>query len=198
MILSDRGIYERLLHPDQEKRLIIHPMVDWEKQIQPASVDVRLGNQFIVYNRDPSTGGLLTEKSWVEDGQMFMIEPGEFILATTKERIGIPADLQGRVDGKSSLGRLGLLIHVTAGNLDPGFGKSGEPCEVTLEITSVFPVPVPLMPGMMIAHLVFTQLDQPAAHPYGGSRGSHYHQQLGPQPSRFLKDGYFKYDKVLR
>jgi dCTP deaminase len=197
MILSDRGILERLTHSNPAKRLIIHPMADPNKQIQAASVDVRLGNQFIVYSRDPQTGGLSEARSWVEDGQLFMLDPGEFILATTKERIAVPFDLQCRVDGKSSLGRLGLLIHVTAGNVDPGFGKTAEPCEVTLEIASVFPVPVPLMAGMMIAHLVFTQLDQPAAHPYGDSRGSHYHQQLGPQPSRFLKDGYFKYDKVL-
>jgi dCTP deaminase len=184
MILSDRHIRERLARGD----LKIEPLEDPELQIQPASVDVRLGDEFIVYRpsqvacldpRDPSSLSAAAERLTVAPGQGFILHPGEFGLGTTVEQVSIPDDLVATVDGRSSIGRLAVVVHATAGFIDPGF--SGQ---VTLELSNIGPIPVRLWPGMRVAQIVLHELSSPAERPYGPARGSAYHGQRGPQLSR--------------
>lgn len=116
----------------------------------------------------------------VEDGEAFVLHPGEFVLGSTVERIALPDDLAARVEGKSSLGRLGLLTHATAGFVDPGFDG-----HVTLELSNVATLPIMLWPGMKIGQFCFLRMTSPAEHPYGSAGpGSHYQGQRGPTASR--------------
>jgi len=188
MILSDRDIRARLVAGD----LRIAPLGDEALQIQPASVDLRLGNEFIVYRpaqvscldpRDPETVSAAAERIAVPNGDAFILHPGQFGLGSTVEQVTIPADLVGRVDGRSSVGRLAVVVHATAGFIDPGF--SGQ---ITLELSNIGPIPVRLYPGMRIAQIVLQTMTSPAERPYGLERGSHYHGQLGPQTSRIVLD----------
>ena len=189
MILSDRDIRLRLRQGD----LKIAPLVDEALQIQPASVDLRLGGEFIVYRsaqvacldpRDPETLSAAAERIVVAGDDAFVLHPGEFGLGTTVEEVTIPADLVGRVDGRSSVGRLAVVVHATAGFIDPGFRG-----QITLELSNIGPIPVRLYPGMRIAQIVLQTMTSPAERPYGSSqRGSHYHGQLGPQTSRIVLD----------
>ena len=122
----------------------------------------------------------LTTLVEVEDGDAFVLHPGEFVLASTLELFTLPADLAGRLEGKSSLGRLGLLTHSTAGFIDPGF--SGH---ITLELSNVANLPITLWPGMKVGQLALFRMSSPAQTPYGsGSLGSKYQGQRGPTPSR--------------
>ena len=154
--------------------------------IQPSSIDVRLDRRFRVFNNqshthiDPSKQqDDLTTLIEVKDGP-FVLHPGEFVLASTLEVITLPADLAARLEGKSSLGRLGLLTHSTAGFIDPGF--SGH---VTLELSNVANLPITLWPGMKIGQLCVFRLTSPAEHPYGaGANFSRYQDQRGPTPSK--------------
>lgn len=184
MILSDRDIRARLAVGD----LKIGPLEDAELQIQPASVDVRLGSEFIVYRpaqvvcldpRDPESLRLASERIVVPPDQAFILHPGEFGLGTTIEEVDIPADLVATVDGRSSIGRMAVVVHATAGFIDPGFRG-----QVTLELSNIGPIPVRLYPGMRVAQLVLHQLSTPAERPYGEARGSAYQGQKGPQLSR--------------
>jgi dCTP deaminase len=182
-VLSD-GTIRRLV---EEGRIRIEP---WDPgMVQPASVDLRLGNSFRVFHNhrtsaidllDPPTN--LTEHARVEDeGGSFVIHPGEFVLGVTEERVGIPDDVVARIEGKSSLGRLGLIVHATAGFVDPGFEGT-----LTLEITNLTRVPIKLYPGLAIAQLSFMALDAPAETPYGHpDLGSHYHGQVEATESRY-------------
>jgi dCTP deaminase len=181
-VLSD-GTIRRLV---EEGRIRIEP---WDPSlVQPASVDLRLGNSFRVFHnhrtsaidlRDPPTN--LTEHVAVEDGQPFIIHPGEFVLGVTVERVAIPDDVVARIEGKSSLGRLGLIVHATAGFVDPGFEGT-----LTLEITNLTRVPIKLYPDLPIAQLSFMELDAPALVPYGHPElGSHYHGQVEATESRY-------------
>ncbi|HEU4656921.1 MAG TPA: dCTP deaminase [Capillimicrobium sp.] len=181
-VLSD-GTIRRLV---DEGRIRIEP---WDPgMVQPASVDVRLGNSFRVFHnhrtsaidlREPPTN--LTEHVTVADGQSFVIHPGEFVLGVTEERVTIPDDVVARIEGKSSLGRLGLIVHATAGFVDPGFEGT-----LTLEITNLTRVPIKLYPGLPIAQLSFMELDEPALLPYGHPElGSHYHGQVEATESRY-------------
>src|ERR1041384_3994416 len=181
MILSDRDIRARLAAGD----LRIGPLADEKLQIQPASVDVRLGAEFLVYlpaqvpcldPRDPSTIAAATESYVVPEGDAFILHPGEFALGTTVEEVAIPNGLVGVVDGRSSIGRLAIVVHATAGFIDPGFEG-----QVTLELSNIGSIAVKLYPGMRIAQIVLHQLSSPAELPYGLQRGSHYHLQTGPQ-----------------
>ena len=114
----------------------------------------------------------------------FILHPGEFVLGSTLERIGVPGDLVGRVEGKSSLGRLGLLIHSTAGFIDAGFDG-----HITLELANVASLPITLYPGMKIGQVSFMQMTTPADRPYGsGASGSKYQGQRGPTPSRYFEN----------
>ncbi|MEI8083990.1 MAG: dCTP deaminase, partial [Actinomycetes bacterium] len=180
MILSD-GTIRRML---ESGKLIIEPIDP--SQIQPASVDVRLGDEFLVFRnhtcevidpyRKPSD---LMEKVTVEEGDAFVLHPGEFVLGTTLEVVGLPDDLVARVEGKSSLGRLGLLIHATAGFVDPLFRG-----QVTLELSNVATLPIKLWPGMRIGQFSFHKIDQSVERGYGHPElGSKYMDQQGPVAS---------------
>jgi dCTP deaminase len=155
--------------------------------VQPSSIDVRLDRLFRVFNNhlythiDPATRqDDLTALVEVDDGQPFVLHPGEFVLASTLEIITLGDQLAGRLEGKSSLGRLGLLTHSTAGFIDPGF--SGH---ITLELSNVANLPIKLWPGMKIGQLCIFRLSSPTDHPYGSAvYGSRYQGQRGPTPSR--------------
>jgi dCTP deaminase len=159
--------------------------------IQPSSVDVRLDKFFRVFENhkysviDPSTEQAeLTREVIAEGDEPFILHPGEFVLASTYEVITLPDDIAGRLEGKSSLGRLGLLTHSTAGFIDPGF--SGH---ITLELSNVANLPVKLFPGMKIGQLCLIKLSSPAEHPYGSEKyGSRYQGQRGPTASRSFKN----------
>jgi dCTP deaminase len=155
--------------------------------VQPSSIDVRLDRYFRVFNNhlythiDPATQqDDLTTLIDVADGEAFVLHPGEFVLGSTLEVVTLADQLAGRIEGKSSLGRLGLLTHSTAGFIDPGF--SGH---VTLELSNVANLPIMLWPGMKIGQLCIFRLSSPAEHPYGSAiYGSRYQGQRGPTPSR--------------
>jgi dCTP deaminase len=181
-VLSD-GTIRQLV---QAGRIKIDP---WDpSMVQPASVDVRLGNSFRVFHNhqiqaidlaDPPSG--LTEHVNVDEDQPFVLHPGEFVLGRTIEVVEIPDDIVCRIEGKSSIGRLGLIVHATAGFVDPGFAGS-----LTLEITNFNSVPIVLRPGLPIAQLSFMALDAPAQRPYGHPElGSHYHGQVDATESRY-------------
>ena len=181
MLLSDRDIRSEI----QSGRVAVEPFD--EAMIQPSSVDVRLDKFFRVFENhkysviDPSIEQAeLTREVLAEDDEAFILHPGEFVLASTYEIITLPDDIAGRLEGKSSLGRLGLLTHSTAGFIDPGF--SGH---ITLELSNVANLPVKLYPGMKIGQLCLIKLSSPAEHPYGSAiYASRYQGQRGPTPSR--------------
>ena len=181
MLLSDRDIRSEI----QSGRVAVEPFD--EAMIQPSSVDVRLDKFFRVFENhkysviDPSIERAeLTREVIAEDDEAFILHPGEFVLASTYEIITLPDDIAGRLEGKSSLGRLGLLTHSTAGFIDPGF--SGH---ITLELSNVANLPVKLYPGMKIGQLCLIKLSSPAEHPYGSAiYASRYQGQRGPTPSR--------------
>jgi dCTP deaminase len=181
-VLSD-GTIRRLV---DEGRIRIEP---WDPaMVQPASVDVRLGTTFRVFHnhrapaidlREPPTN--LTEQVEVEEGEAFVIHPGEFVLGRTLEWVELPHEIVCRIEGKSSVGRLGLIVHATAGFVDPGFNGT-----LTLEITNLTRIPIKLYPGLPIAQLSFMTLDAPAERPYGHpDLGSHYQGQLEATESRY-------------
>jgi dCTP deaminase len=185
MVLSDRTI-RRLL---EEGRIGIDPYA--EELLQPSSVDVRVDRLFRVFrnSRYPFIDVKqemedLTELVEVDSEEAFILHPGEFVLGSTLERITLPDDLVARLEGKSSLGRLGLLIHSTAGFIDPGWDG-----HVTLELSNVANLPITIYYGMKIGQLSFVQLSEPAEYPYGtGGLGSKYQGQAGPTPSRYWKN----------
>jgi dCTP deaminase len=185
MVLSDRTI-RRLL---EEGRIGIEPYE--EELLQPSSVDVRVDRLFRVFrnSRYPFIDVKqemeeLTELVQVEPEEAFILHPGEFVLGSTLERITLPDDLVARLEGKSSLGRLGLLIHSTAGFIDPGWDG-----HVTLELSNVANLPITIYYGMKIGQVSFVQLSEPAEHPYGtGELGSKYQGQIGPTPSRYWRN----------
>ena len=126
---------------------------------------------------------ILAEAGAVDEGAPFVIHPGEFVLGVTEERVAIPDDIVARIEGKSSIGRLGLIVHATAGFVDPGFKGT-----LTLEITNLTRVPIKLYPGLLIAQLSFMTLDAPAERPYGSEAlGSHYQGQLAATESRYMR-----------
>lgn len=159
--------------------------------IQPSSIDVRLDRYFRVFENhryphiDPAEEQAdLTRPVDVEPDDPFILHPGEFVLASTYELFSLPDHLAARLEGKSSLGRLGLLTHSTAGWIDPGF--SGH---VTLELSNVATLPIKLWPGMKIGQMCLFRTSSPAEHPYGSAKyGSRYQHQRGPTPSRSYLD----------
>ena len=184
MVLSDRTI-ERLL---AEGRIEIDPYD--EALLQPSSVDVRVDRFFRVFrnSRYPFIDVKQEQEDLTElveiDGEPFILHPGEFVLGSTLERIKLPDDLVARLEGKSSLGRLGLLIHSTAGFIDPGFDG-----HVTLELSNVANLPITIYYGMKIGQLSFVQMTEPADNPYGADAlGSKYQDQEGPTPSRYYRN----------
>ena len=181
MLLSDRDIRAEIT----AGRVAVEPFA--ESMVQPSSVDVRLDRFFRVFENhkysviDPSIEQPeLIRQVVVEPNEYFILHPGEFVLASTYEVITLPDDIAGRLEGKSSLGRLGLLTHSTAGFIDPGF--SGH---ITLELSNVANLPVKLFPGMKIGQLCLIKLSSPAEHPYGSAvYASRYQGQRGPTASR--------------
>jgi dCTP deaminase len=159
--------------------------------LQPSSLDVRVDRLFRVFrnSRYPyidvrQAQEDLTELVVVEGEEPFILHPGEFVLGSTLERVTLPDDLVARLEGKSSLGRLGLLIHSTAGFIDPGWDG-----HVTLELSNVANLPITIYPAMKIGQLSFVQMSEPAEKPYGsGGLGSKYQGQRGPTPSRYWKN----------
>lgn len=181
MLLSDRDILAEI----DNHRVSIEPFDP--DMIQPSSVDVRLDRWFRVFENhryphiDPSIEQAdLTRLIEPEADEPFILHPGEFVLGSSYEIVSLPDDIAGRLEGKSSLGRLGLLTHSTAGFIDPGF--SGH---VTLELSNVATLPIKLFPGMKIGQLCLFRLSSPAEHAYGSEKyGSRYQGQRGPTPSR--------------
>ncbi|HIG26036.1 MAG TPA: dCTP deaminase [Acidimicrobiia bacterium] len=185
MILSDRSIREAIA----AGRIIVEPFDD--SCVQPSSVDLHLDHRFLVFRNH--TMGLidvkedlttLTEQVEATDHDPFILHPGEFVLGSTSERIAVPNDLVARLEGKSSLGRLGLLIHSTAGYVDAGWDG-----QLTLELSNVASLPITLYPGMKIGQISFVQMTTAADNPYGASSlGSKYRGQEGPRPSRYWEN----------
>ena len=185
MILSDRTIRECL----EAGRIVLDPMD--ETAVQPSSVDVRLDHRFLVF-RNHTRGFIdvkddlsdLTESIEASDDKPFILHPGEFVLGSTLERVALPDDLVARLEGKSSLGRLGLLIHSTAGFIDAGFDG-----QITLELSNVASLPITLYPGMRVGQVSFMQMTTAAENAYGtGEIGSKYQGQVGPRPSQYWKN----------
>jgi dCTP deaminase len=181
MLLSDRDLVAEI----KSGQLQLDPFEP--SLVQPSSIDVRLDRLFRVFNNhlythiDPAERqDDLTALVEVAEGESFVLHPGEFVLASTLEVVTLGTQLAARLEGKSSLGRLGLLTHSTAGFVDPGF--SGH---VTLELSNVATLPIRLWPGMKIGQLCVLRLSSPAEHPYGSSvYGSRYQGQRGPTQSR--------------
>lgn len=182
VILSDRSIREQVA----AGRIVIDPLD--ERCIQPSSVDLHVDALFRVF-RNHTMGFIdvreqldeLTELVEIPPDGVFILHPGEFVLGSTQERVALPDDLVARLEGKSSLGRLGLLIHSTAGFVDAGFDG-----HLTLELSNVANLPITIYPGMKIGQISFLQMTTPAERPYGSTHvGSKYQGQRGPTPSRY-------------
>jgi len=196
MILSDADILDRLAAGD----LAIEPLSDPDLQVQPASVDLRLGREFLefqhanipcIHPNSEQEVAEYVEETYIEEGDEFILHPGDFVLGTTVERVEIPPDLIAHVEGRSSLGRLAIVVHATAGLCDPGYEG-----QITLELSNLGTAPVALTPGMRISQLTFTELKTPADRPYGAERGSKYQGQRGPQASRIQGDDEFGGDQT--
>ena len=185
VVLSDRSIREEL----QAKRIVIDPLGD--QCIQPSSVDLHVDRYFRLF-RNHSMRVIdvrqdledLTELVEVAPGDALILHPGEFILGSTLERVTLPDDLVARLEGKSSLGRLGLLIHSTAGFVDAGWDG-----HLTLELSNVANLPITVYPGMKIGQISFLRMTTAAENPYGSAGlGSKYQGQRGPTPSRYFEN----------
>jgi len=185
MVLSDKSIREEI----DNGRIVISPLDS--SDIQPASVDLHLDRKVLVFtnSRQPyidvkESLENLTELVEIQDGNPFILHPGEFVLGSTVEHIELPEDLVARLEGKSSLGRIGLVIHSTAGFVDPGWKG-----HLTLELSNLARLPITLYYGMKIGQISFLQLTAPAERLYGSeSLGSKYQGQTDPTPSRFHQD----------
>ncbi len=182
MILSDKDIRKQI----ESGRVVIEPFDP--EMVQPSSVDLHVDNRFRIFanSRYPYIDVRrrmddLTEMVEVNEEEPFILHPGEFVLGSTLEKVSLPDDIVGRIEGKSSLGRLGLLIHSTAGFVDAGFDGY-----LTLELSNVANLPITIYPNMKIGQISFFQLTSAAEHPYGSHKvGSKYQGQRGPTPSRY-------------
>lgn len=188
MVLSDRDIKKALL----QSRIIITPAPDLKTQLGSCSIDLRLGNSFRVFEHsrypyiDPFKKEMseeVTREMHVKNDEPFIIQPGDFVLATTMEDIEVPDDLTGRLEGRSSIGRLGVVIHSTAANIECGFRG-----HIALELANMGKMPVALYPGMRICSLSFEQLSSPAEVPYYKKKGAKYVGQKGPEESRIHEE----------
>ena len=193
MILSDRDILKKI---DQGEIGISSADPDYRSQVHASSMDLRLGNHFKVYNHsqavclDPmnmESFSHITKVTEVKDGKPFFVQSNEFVLGVTKEKITLPDDLVARVEGRSSLGRLGIVVHSTAGFIDPGFSGT-----ITLEISNLNRLPVALYPGMRVCQLAFETMSSRAAVPYHQKKCSKYQNQVLPEESRICLDNEFK------
>jgi dCTP deaminase len=174
MLLSDKEIKKYIL----EKKIILKPLPDFNSQLGPASLDIRLGNEFRIFNsnkkpyidpKDPDTFLGLTKLVKIKDNEKFILHPREFVLGVTLEEINLPANIGARIEGRSSWGRLGLIVHSTAGYIDPGFKG-----RLTLEMSNIGNIPIILYPGLRICQLAFELLSSPAENPYSKRKNSKY------------------------
>jgi len=192
MILQDAEIIKRLTAVEPSERIVITPLIDPAVQIGPSSVDVRLGSNFKIpmtsqmSGIDPKKSELVERylrSVEVRFEENFYLHPGEFVLASTLEFIRVPADLACRIEGRSSWGRMGLLVHATAGFVDPGFSGS-----LTFELYNAGKLPIALKPGMRMAQLCFLHLDGKPWRPYNKRPGSKYNNSLFAEGSRISQD----------
>ena len=188
MILSDRDIKKAI----KSGRIRIRPKPDWGVQLGSCMIDLRLGNVYRVFNhsktpyldpQNPKTLSDVTTEIRVKDGEAFTLHSGEFILAATREYVEMPDDLTGRLEGRSSIGRLGVVIHSTAANIECGFRGN-----ITLELANMGRIPVMLYPGMRICSLSFEQLTSPAEVPYYKKKGAKYVGQKKPEASKIAQE----------
>lgn len=189
MILSDSSILERLESWDIACESLL--WYEIREQVGPASLDFRLGNTFKIYRKSRQT--VIDSKAWVDydhvetielaDGDKFVLHPGDFVLGVTAEKIKIPYDLVARCEGRSSIGRLGVIIHSTAGFIDPGFSGT-----ITLEMTNINELPVALYVGMRIGQFAFEKIDGEVKNTYDKRKGSKYMNQILPEASRIGND----------
>ena len=193
MILSDRDITAKI---ENGEITISSPRKDWKSQIGASSMDMRLGKFFKVYEHgkipvlDPRKMNgeeEITRLIEVADGEPFIVQPGEFVLGVTMEKVSLPNNIVARVEGRSSLGRLGIIVHSTAGFVDAGFSGT-----ITLEITNINRMPVALYPGMRVCQLAFEPMTSEALVPYGKKGTSKYQEQIFPQESRIYRDPFFE------
>ena len=192
MILSDKDIREAI---ESGHVRIESAQADLLQYIHASSMDLHLGHTFKLYDNNksvvldpkaPETLSVGMRTVTVEEGESFIVHPGEFVLGVTQERITVPDDLVVRVEGRSSLGRLGIIVHSTAGFVDPGFEGT-----ITLEISNLNRVPVALYPGMRVCQIAFEQMSSPAEMPYGKKPNSKYQGQELPEGSRLGDDPEF-------
>jgi len=184
VVLSDRDIKKLI----EENKIQITPKPNYEEQLGSASLDLRLGDEFAVFEhakkpfidtRDKESFKGMTKAVKVENGESFVFHPGEFVLGVSVEEVFLPNDIAARIDGRSSLGRLGIVVHSTAGHIDPGFrGK------IVLEMENIGMIPVLLYPGMRICQLVFEMLSSPTANPYYLKKNAKYVDAKHPQESK--------------
>lgn len=187
MVLSDRDLKKAL----QSGRIKITPAPDLKTQLGSCSIDLQLGNTFLIFDHSkypfidplhPKKEGT-TRTITVKNGQPFIVQPGDFILASTHEYIEIPDDLVGRLEGRSSIGRLGIVIHSTAALFNPGFAGKG-----VLELGNMGRMPVALYPGMRICSMTFEELTSPSESPYHKKKNAKYLGQKGPGESRISEE----------
>ena len=188
MVLSDRDLQIAL----KEKRIVITPAPDFKTQVGSCSIDLRLGNVFRVFEHskkpyiDPSKkdySNEITSEIILKNGEQFIMQPGDFVLAVTLEKVTIPDNMMGRLEGRSSLGRLGIVVHSTASTFDPGWdGKC------VLELGNLGRMAVALTVGMRICAMAFEELTSPAEIPYSKKTHAKYKIQDGPNESRIYKD----------
>lgn len=197
MILNEHQILERMLTTDEDRRIVVTPVLDPVQQFGPSSLDVRLGPDFKVVRtsrlthldplKDPEEieGDVAryTENTVIQPGEPFVLHPGEFALASTLEFIRLPFDIAARLEGRSTWGRLGLEIHATAGFVDPGFSGA-----LTFELKNSGQVPLPLYAGLRIAQLCFFELSEPSQLPYQAKRYTKYAGRQGTAGSRYFQD----------
>jgi len=185
MLLSDKSIKEAI----REGKIVVKPY--FEDCVQPSSIDVHLDNKFLLFNKDRHSLIDVLKKQddlmqliEIKGEQPFILHPGEFVLGNTLEFFKLPNDIAARIEGKSSLGRLGLLIHSTAGYVDPGWEGN-----LTLELSNVSPIPITLYPKMKIGQISFMKMTTPVEKPYGSKGlGSHYQGQKVPMASKFYEE----------
>lgn len=184
MILSDRDIKKAL----SEKRIRFAPDVDLTTQLGSCSVDLRLGTSFRVFKHsqhafvdphDKELASTLMEEEKIQEGEAFILQPGDFVLATTVESLTLPDDLVGRLEGRSSLGRLGIVVHSTASVFDPGWNG-----KIVMELGNLGRMPVALYPGMRICAMTFEELSSPALVPYNKKKHAKYKSQQTPLASK--------------
>jgi dCTP deaminase len=203
-LLNEIQMLERLLHPDEAKRILVTPLIQPNEQFGPTSLDLRLGSDFQVIQRtnqthlDPLDPPAQLEQNirdlWktvqIPPGEAFILHPGEFALAATLEHVRIPLDIAARLEGRSTWGRLGLQIHATAGFVDPGFSGA-----LTFELSNVSSIPLPLYPGVRIAQICFYEA-HPTVLSYIEKPFTKYSGQTGSATSAFFRDP--EYERLRR